>query len=1757
MKLRFPSKLATLIGLGLLSCAPIASAQVTPGGTFADKAIITEATGGEQLARATGAATLGPLLVHDFDTPVTVDGSYEFNPGAPTQIALSSGRHLVLYSTRFDANAGANRAEIQTGLRLDGTALAAGRSQGFIRRTGGADETVISGGAIITVAADDDILTLESARSDNNPNAAVLPTRVANGTSIELLKLDDSWDHLSVERGANGAGVDSLVSVTYDTNNSPGTMGTAFSFTANSTDVTLNEAGLYLVFANTGIFNVAANVRTNYEQILTLDGAEVALSKTSTYVRGNANGENARDGVAARGMIVSATAGQVLNVRVRKEGGGQNGTVQGGKTALTIVKLPFTARYIELTDTTNQNVVDATLDVVSFDTQTSASNSVFTHSGSTVTVNEDSDYLFLGSLSTLSDTTLDNHARVIPVHGWQVDGTPINRGKGAAYNRDNGNNRASGSWSGTLLDLTSGQTVEMTSLNVGTARGGFPNIPGLQALSISSLVISNDPVITVNAPLDVVPGSTGNVIGTANLDTFDNDTPEALLIYTVDSAPAGGTLRNAGVEVMMGGTFNQTAVDAGLITFDAGPTESVGGFDFTVSDGTGSDSSTFVVNVVYPTTVVTISHDGDVTEGGDSDFIVDADVAPDGSDMTVTVAYSGTSTSGVDFNGATTVDITNGTTSAALNITTLVDGIYEGAESITATITDASGATVNTVIGTPASATFYITDSGNSGPIGTNLTQSLAAAATVAIDDILVMDPDGGGISEVITGATPVYTYNGVNNVTTFGDGRPTNNNTFQLTTGGPGLSEAAGYSLEVDFTPQAADLTGTVMIWEVGGSSNGSALLLIDGIPHIMTKANGNPAHEPVDSGDPGFVDTNWDDNATDNTVVIPLTSTALTAGIPARGAIVFDIVGGTVKHSFNGSAEATTALSAASGTNFVGDHTVNHGQIIGGIGGETNLAGPTAVSNISSLSGGPAAVTRTVLWNDSTGSASGTAGGAPEIVTATLTIRDWAAGAGDLTAASGNGESYAAGVWMVMGDAGAVNAALAAVEFISGGGTTDPTIIEVSIADGGEDGAAPAVGAIIISSAVAATVYVDDSFPTTPGGVIADADGGPPASPAIFGYDAFATIADAIAAVDPAGTIIVNDGDYSTENVVLADTVTLQLTDTAGPVQIGNLGAGQTNSIVLQGNNTLVVGATNIAGPGINSAISGTGNFTKVGTALFVVREVNTYTGTTTVLNGMLRIGHINALDLQSELAGDGPVVVTAPGRLELNVDVNKTLNQTGVISGTGSVGTLGDGTVIFDNPGANTFSGGFELGDGATSSFDGVDQGAIQGFVVVNHNGHLGTGKVLSRGSQLQAGTPGLVIPNDIDITGGGFRCGGTIGYELSGNVNPIDGTARGYGNYGLEGCDLTISGNITMTTAGENVNFEGSNGRDNGTWTITGDISGPANILLQNSFDDGVVTFEGNNTYAAATNITTGTFVHNGTHTGGGQYTVSGGATMTGSGSTTSPVTIQAGTTFSPVGTFGTGDLIVLGALALDIGGISDQVVTTGTVDVTGGTLVLTPGVGIAPGSLILIDNDDAADVVTGPFTGLAEGGAIDPATGLDATITYMGGGGDTNDVALAITGYTAIAQWRIDNYGDPANAGAGANDAMAANGLTNLQSFAMALDPNVPAGMLDVDADAGTITTLGGPSVWVDPDTGRIFLRHTRRTDFAALGLTITDQFSRDLTGFEDSAVAPAVIATGTGDGGVAIQAVQTEFPFVLPISGGKGRYGRVDVTIAP
>ena len=1751
---------------------------VTPGGTFGDQAIIIEAGGGEPLTRALGDGVFGPVLTHDFDTGVLVEGSYELNPsgGDATQIALSAGRHLVMYDARFDAAAGTTRAEILTNLTLAGAELAIGRSQGYIRRQSGANETVMSGGGIITVANDDDILTLQSRRSDDNSVTTVVPARFANGTAIQLLKLDDNWDFLSVQRSSNQAGTVGTagVDVAYDQIAASSSLGTAFSFTAGTSEVTLNEAGLYLVFANTRVEKGDNNnTRTNYQQRLTLDGAEVEGSKTTTYLRGEGNGEDAQSGVAAIGTLVSATPGQILNVELKMESGGAASTIQGNETALTIVKLPFTAKSISLVHGASQEVNNAATTPIIFDTLNGVS-SAFSHTSGTsqVTVNATDDYLFFGSIFTSSDTaTNDNHIRVVPWQGWQIDGAggQIARGRGAAYNRDNGGSRTSGSWGGLLAPLSSGQVVELTSEALGGGNLGVTSSVSLRGLSISSLIPSNDPSVVSNSTLTLLPEAIGT-IDDSLLDTFDGDTADSSLTYTVTSVPSGGTLSHAvNGPLGLNDTFTQLEVNDELIEFTGDASPVTGGFDFTVSDGSASDSGSFVVVVKYVDSLVTITSDGDITEGESAEWTLNATVAPVGSNLTVGINFSGVASDGSDFTSVASVDIPVGSTSATLSVATLPDGVFEGNETLVANIGLMSGGQVSPVAGSPSSAIVLIGD-GNSSPTATNLAQVAVGsfAGNIPLNDITVLDPDDSTRSLLIGLGTPLVYYAGLSNISTFSDGRSPDDGSFDIDATGAALEVASGYSIEMDFTVQAADLTGTVLVWEIGGSSNGSSILLVNGIPHLLVKSGGAPADAPTDDlSTPGvFTDLSW---LGDDTIVVPLSTTALVPGAPVRLAMILSDASDSVTFSVNGAASATANLASNDSNNWVGDHTVNVGINVGnvtGIGGNTSTVGsPFTDVDLKALSGGSAAVSSLKFWNESDGADIFSSIGEVDQVTVTLSIQNFTGFEGELTVASGNGESFnnASGEWTVTGDPSTVTAALAAVEFVPGLLPTDPTVILVSVEDGDEDGGGPAAGTIIVSKTAPDPIYVDDDFSgTTVGSAIADADSGSAVSPATMSYNAFATIGEALSAVQPNGTVIVNSGDYSNEAVSLTDTVTLQLTGSGGsPITIASLAASETPSIDL-GAETLVFGDDNDAL--VQCGISGSGNLTKVGTGRFILHNPVSYTGTTTISDGAFRVGFVAALGFQSSLDGNGPIVVNSPGILEFNTDVDKAQTCSGQISGDGEVRTLGDGTLVLDGPEGNTFTGRFMLGDGASSFFDG-ETGVKQGFVVVNHDDHLGAGVVHSRGSQLRAGTAGIVIPNDFEIDGGGFRCGGLISFEIAGDITNINSSARGYSNVGLDGVDLVISGNIILPTSASNLNFEGSEGKNNGSWTVTGNITGLANVLLQNNFDNGELTLSGTNTYTGTTtiggNIVGGTMFLNGSHTGGGDYRVNN-STLAGTGSTESNVIIQNNGTLSPggtdIGTLSVGTLDLNGTLAIDVnnttgaGGTDwDQIAVTGTIDLSTGSLVVTQSATVegSPSSIVVVSNDDADDV-TGTFA------LGDPFTtnflgsGLSGLVDYEGG--DGNDILLTIGSTNAIGSWRFQYFGSASNTGDGSDfsDTGDLDGLINLLEFGFGTDPNS-----DDNASLAIDGSINGVPI-VDLDGGSFRGVFVRRIDHGDSGsVRYVPQFSSDLDNWYVSADPVGVLVSPVGANS-DYELVSVPFPIFLPDTS-IPQYFRVNVVFVP
>jgi len=450
-------------------------------GSPGDIAIYREAGGADGIAQ-------GATMTHDWDTTVrAAASSYTLSSG--TDVQCKAGHHLVLYSSRFDDPTQSNgeRSELNSWLTLAGAALPIGRSQGYIRRQHGTEfECVTAGGGIIVVENDGDVVRLLSQRTDNQNDDV---QREPGWSAIQLMRLDSAWDYCRLSRMSNVAGPGSagtFVDVTYDTQDELDSG--SFGHTGGSGDITLKTAGHYLVLANTHFVGTHNGRRNGWVQRLTLDGAQVDGSRTTVLIRGNPNSDNCYDGAASAAMIIETTGdNQVLNVECMKEDGAAGANIIGGKTAVTIARLPDSADYIRLDDSGTQDFNPASLTALTWDTELERDAGSFTHSGSQIGVTVDDDYLFFCALYE------DDDAATRPKwwQRWRKNGSAIyNYGHTARYSRNandsSGTNHKSGNRSAIIVDLLNGDYVETVCSRL--AQGGVmsADVKGVQGMRIGS-----------------------------------------------------------------------------------------------------------------------------------------------------------------------------------------------------------------------------------------------------------------------------------------------------------------------------------------------------------------------------------------------------------------------------------------------------------------------------------------------------------------------------------------------------------------------------------------------------------------------------------------------------------------------------------------------------------------------------------------------------------------------------------------------------------------------------------------------------------------------------------------------------------------------------------------------------------------------------------------------------------------------------------------------------------------------------------------------------------------------------------------------------------------------------------------------------------------------------------------------------------------------------------------------------------------------
>ena len=614
-----------------------AKAQLAVAGTPGDRAVYTLGSG------ATLATGFGTSVMQNFDTVTVEDTADSFELQVGGAVGLTAGHHIVIYGTRY-LNTVAARGGLDNALLLNGDVLPYGASSTYSRDNTN-NNHFVRGGAIVEVAQGD-LIAIQSQRTDNHSQALT-----QQDGDLQLVKLDDSLDFLRLGSLFDEPNLMSNSSagpapVSYDVQDE---IDPSFGHNAGDSQITLNEVGHYLVFANTGVRISGGNRhRQAITQRLTLNGSPVEDSSTVIYLRysgsTDATGGLMEFGAASLGMIVKTDApDSVLEVELLRDNdvGSTNTAValEANRTGITILKLPAYGDYLTLSGSAqninfDQGNPETALSLMEGLPVSSPSFSYDSAINTTqVTVNQSGDYLFLASHFADDFDAAGNNARTIFRQGFQT--TPsggaagkISYGNGGAYNRDDiaGGERArdSGDWAGAILPLGAGDLVETTSARFGGNPVTFDaNTVGLQALNIGSISTPPlDPQISFSGPLNALVGSTGNVITDETLLlTSDANTGPESLIYTITSVITGGVLNLGGVPLGEGATFTQEDVNNDLLTFDADAAEQTGGFSISVSDGGVSpDTGTFVINLGITTL---LADDNGVTDEDTDLFFVE------------------------------------------------------------------------------------------------------------------------------------------------------------------------------------------------------------------------------------------------------------------------------------------------------------------------------------------------------------------------------------------------------------------------------------------------------------------------------------------------------------------------------------------------------------------------------------------------------------------------------------------------------------------------------------------------------------------------------------------------------------------------------------------------------------------------------------------------------------------------------------------------------------------------------------------------------------------------------------------------------------------------------------------------------------------------------------------------------------------------------------------------------------------------------
>ena len=314
------------------------------------------------------------------------------------------------------------------------------------------------------------------------------------------------------------------------------------------------------------------------------------------------------------------------------------------------------------------------------------------------------------------------------------------------------------------------------------------------------------------------------------------------------------------------------------------------------------------------------------------------------------------------------------------------------------------------------------------------------------------------------------------------------------------------------------------------------------------------------------------------------------------------------------------------------------------------------------------------------------------------------------------------------------------------------------------------------------------------------------------------------------------------------------------------------------------------------VPNVIAGSGGLTKTGDGTLTLGGANTYSGTTTVSGGVLKVTHPNALGATS-------ASTTVPNGSQLEVSGGITVAEPISISGNG---VSGAGGALRSVGGDNTWSGPIALTGSSRIGVTTNNAFALTGGITGNYNlylGGYGNGTITVSGQPINIGganTLGVSDDTTVVLNIGGNTWGGTHIYRSTlklgvDNAMPAAtvvtlghsaGGSYAGGILDLFGHNQTIAG-LTQATTATGERRVVNSGAGTPTLTINNSADYTFDGILgkagQDSFNlvkdgSGTFTLGGANTYTGGTTITGGTLNAAAANaTGSGAVSVALGAT----------------------------------------------------------------------------------------------------------------------------------------------------------------------------------------------------------------------------------------------------------------------------------------